>query len=225
MDLSALASFCSSAGLVLDEEREEQTVRFLEGLYRLNETMNLTRVKKADAVVRHVVDSLLVAEFLPNGARVLDVGTGPGFPAWPLACYRPDLRVTALDSSGKMLRALTLVPLSNLEVVQGRAEECADREGFDAVTGRAVAPLGVQMEISAPWCRVGGRVVPFRTPNDREAVEGFDASVLGLRLTSLEERELPGVGAVRLFPIYEKSRRTPREYPRTWAQIKGKPLG
>lgn len=206
--------------MALSESQVGLFQEYEDALYSLNATMNLTRVPREECEVRHFVDSLLVAEFVPLGARVLDIGTGPGLPAWPLACARPDLSVVAMDSSGKMLRAASAVPLPNLEVRQHRAEETDERESFDVVTGRAVAPLAAQLELSAAWAARDGLVVPFRTPNDTV----IKLPQLGLKLKAIEERALPGTDVVRVFPIYRKERRTPEHYPRAWAQIKSSPL-
>ncbi len=222
MDLHRLQEFCAHAGMPLSAVQVQAFEDYAASLYRLNEVMNLTRVPREECEVRHFIDSLLVAEFLPSGCRVLDVGTGPGLPAWPLACARPDLRVTAVDSSGKMLRVLEENPLPNLTAKLSRAEEMKEHERFDVVTGRAVAPLGVQLEVSAPWCKIGGAVIPFRTPSEKF---GLDASMLGLELEDVFERSLPGTDVVRTFPVFRKVVKTPRTYPRTWAQIKKRPIG
>ena len=184
--------------------------------------MNLTRVPREEAWSRHFVDSLLFHDLIPPGARVLDLGTGPGFPAWPLALARPDLRVTALDSSGKMLGFLRSQPLPNLEVVQARAEEWGVREAYDAVTGRALAPLPLQLELSAPPLRVGGVVVPMRTPADDLREPLWEA--LGLRPAGRHERTLPGTDAVRVFPTFVKERPTSDRYPRRWSEMRARPL-
>jgi 16S rRNA (guanine527-N7)-methyltransferase len=184
--------------------------------------MNLTRVPEDEAWVRHYLDSLLFHDLIPEGWSVVDLGTGPGLPAWPLACARPDLRVTAVDSNGKMLGFLRTQPLPNLEVVQIRIEDWDVRERFDVVTGRAVAPLGVQLELSAPLLRLGGRVVPMRTPADDPTAVRL--APLGLKLVEVVERELPGTDVVRAFPLYEKVAPTDRRYPRRWSEIKSKPL-
>ena len=125
-----------------------------------------------------------------------------------------------MDSSGKMLSVLRACPLKNLSIRQQRAEEVDKRESFDVVTGRAIAPLAVQMEVSAAWAKVGGSVVPFRTPNDLREIEKARFAKFGVRLESTEERELPGTEVVRVFPIYRKTKKTPAKYPRTWAQIR-----
>src|ERR1041384_4679794 len=134
-------------GLELTPEQVAQFEAFEAKLYEANAVMNLTRVPREECWLRHFVDSLLFQDLIPLNARVLDIGTGPGFPAWPLACARPDLQVTALDSNGKMLGFLRSQPLPNLEVVQERAEEWGAFERFGVVTGRALAPLPVQIEL------------------------------------------------------------------------------
>lgn len=191
-------------------------------MYAANQVMNLTRIPRDEAWLRHFVDSLLFQDLLPQGATVLDIGTGPGFPAWPLACARPDLQVTALDSSGKMLGFLKTQPLPNLEVVQGRAEDWGVRDQFDAVTGRAVAPLPLQLELSAPALKVGGVLVPMRTPSDDLDEPNWE--VLGLRPAGKHERRLPGTDVVRVFPTYLKERTSPPWAPRRWAEMKADPL-
>ena len=184
--------------------------------------MNLTRIPREEAWLRHFVDSLLFHDLIPEGARLLDIGTGPGFPAWPIAAARPDLRVTALDSSGKMLGFLRSQPLPNLEVVQVRAEEWGVREAYDAVTGRAVAPLPLQLELSAPPLKVGGIFVPMRTPSDDFREPFWEAA--GLRPAGLHRRTLPGTDVERVFPTFVKERPTPSRYPRRWAEMKAQPL-
>lgn len=217
-----LAAYCASEALHFDAGIFG---RFEDDLYACNAVMNLTRVSRQDCEVRHFIDSLLVVSLIPPGARVLDLGAGPGFPAWPLACARPDLLVVALDSSGKMLGFLRRHPLPNLEVRQARAENDVVAEEFDVVTGRAVAPLPIQLELSAPRAKVGGRVIPFRTPNDLSAIEMFPARMLGLKLEETQRKEIPGTDIVRLFPVFAKISPTPKAYPRAWATMRAKPLG
>jgi 16S rRNA (guanine527-N7)-methyltransferase len=222
--LEQLGAWMAEQGLPCSTEMLDQLHAFVTDLYSLNETRNLTRVPKEEFWLRHVVDSLLVHSLLPEGATVLDIGTGPGFPAWPLAWARHDLRITALDSSNKMLGFLARHGLPNLKAVLGRAEEWGVRERFDLVTGRAVAPLAIQLELSAAPCQVGGVVIPMRSANDQHEIQAKDFSVLGLALEKVERRTLPDVGAERLFPAYRKVAKTPREYPRKWADIRRKPL-
>ena len=103
-----------------------------------------------------------------------------------------------------------------------RAEESGLREKFEVVTGRAVAPLAAQLEISAAPCSVGGIVLPMRTAN--EQFDNVGSAALGLELTHVVNRSLADSGIERAFPIYKKQRRTDRKYPRRWAEIKANPL-
>lgn len=223
MDKARFASECSALGLNLGDSQIDAFESFESNLYARNEVVNLTRVPREECRTRHFIDSLLFSDLIPEGSAVLDIGTGPGFPAWPLACARPDLRIVALDSSGKMLGFLRENPLPNLKVVQARAEEWEMRDSFDVVTGRAVAPLAVQLELSAPLCKLGGLVIPMRSATERAQFEA-DAAALGLSLELVVERPLAGTDIVRLFPLYRKLKATPKRYPRSWAEMKRKPM-
>jgi 16S rRNA (guanine527-N7)-methyltransferase len=194
-------------------------------MYEWNQKLNLTRVPAEECETKHFIDSVLISPFCPLDARVLDMGTGPGFPAWPLALVRPDLDITALDGSNKLLFFLKDRLLSNMRIVQERGEDFRERERFDLVTGRAIAPLAIQLELAAAFAKVGGAVVPFRTPSDRSDLESFPAHRLGLELESLHEVPLTGTDVVRLFPVFRKRVPTAPKYPRPWAQIKAEPLG
>ncbi|MBS1708178.1 MAG: 16S rRNA (guanine(527)-N(7))-methyltransferase RsmG [Armatimonadetes bacterium] len=224
MDLQALRAVASRLGIELAPAQIQALTAFVTDLYATNQTTNLTRVPEGEADAMHLADSLLVAEFAKRHARVLDIGAGPGFPAVPLALCRPDLDIIAVEATSKFATFLSAHCPTNVEVVNGRAEELDGRETVDLVTGRALAPLGIQLELSAAWCKVGGLVVPFRTPAEREACATINIGVLGLRLVALEERQIPGTDVVRLFPVYEKVRPTPAEYPRPWARIKARPF-
>jgi len=187
--------------------------------------MNLTRVPESDAVTKHFLDAVLPIALIPVGARLLDIGTGPGIPAVPLALARPDLRVTAMDSGARGLRLIRDHGPANVTVRQGRAEEIDQRESFDVVVGRAVAPVAIQLEISAAWVRRDGLLIPYRTPSERGEIEDFPAHELGLELEDLREIPLPGTDVVRLFPVFVKARSTPAHYPRAWSQIRNSPIG
>jgi 16S rRNA (guanine527-N7)-methyltransferase len=221
MDRDAFGDWATQVGLHQSEAQLDAISAFLCELYERNAVMNLTRIKPEEAWLRHIADSLLFQDILPRNATVLDIGTGPGLPAWPLALLRTDLAVTALDSSGKMLGFLRSQPLPNLTVVEARAEDWSVRNRFDIVTGRAVAPLPIQLEISAAPCRVGGAVIPMRTgADDLELSVG----VLGLILESVVERTLPGTEIQRVFPVFRKEKPTPGRYPRRWAEIRARPI-
>ena len=224
MDFPTLRAVAARLGLALTSDQTAVLSAFVTALYAENATTNLTRVPQESADALHLADSLLVAEFAWPHAHLLDLGPGPGFPTVPLAVCRPDVQITAVEATEKFARFLAAHAPSNVDVHVGRAEELDGRETVDLVTGRACAPLGVQLEISAAWCRVGGLVVPFRTPAEAEECETVPCGQLGLELIAMESREIPETDVVRLFPVYRKVRPTPTEFPRQWARIKSRPL-
>lgn len=221
--LPVLARICAELGHELSATAERTLVQWRQALYEANIQRNLTRVPFAECDARHFAESCLILDFLPEGASVLDIGTGPGFPAYPLAVVRPDLSITALDSNGKMLGFLAAYPLPNLTIVSERMEDTGLREKFDVVTGRAVAPLPLQLELSATACKVGGRVIPFRSA--REELDAPYLERLGLKLTGTFTRNVGDPFPDRVFPIYDKVARTEKGFPRTWSAMKKAPLG
>lgn len=224
MDLPSSHQLALLQSRALSDSQVRLIRAYLDELYDRNKVSNLTRVPMDQADVRHIADSMLVAEFCPNECSVLDIGCGPGFPSWILATYRPDLRVTAIESQGKMVRMLTAISLPNLEVRIQRAEEDVEPNSYDIVTGRAVAPFSTQFELSAAWVRIGGFFIPFRTPGERDEIERFPALKLGFELKRLEERSIPESDTVRLFPVFKKIKPTPSEFPRPWGRMKSHPL-
>jgi len=220
----AFVDAATSIGLPLSKQQVDQFQIFEDHLYKANEVMNLTRVPQEECWLRHFLDSLLFHDLIPAGASLLDIGTGPGFPAWPIACVRPDVKVSALDSSGKMLGFLQKNPLPNLTCILDRAEEWAVRNKFDVVTGRALAPLETQLELSATPCKANGCVIPMRTPSDEEAIKKFVGRGLGLKLERVVKRSIPGTDVVRVFPIFRKVGKAHPNYPRSWGEMKRNPL-
>jgi len=225
MEFDLLRRHCLSLGFPLTEEQMLQFSGFEQALYQTNQTTNLTRVPPEQFETRHLLDSLLFLDLIPGNAELLDIGCGPGFPCWPIACARPDVKVLGMDSANKMIQFLKSVKLPSLWAKTIRAEERPYRDQFDVVTGRALAPLAIQLELSALPCRVGGAIVPMRTESEREAIEEFPAAQLALILEAIIERELPGADAKRLFPIFRKAGPTPQKYPRSWAEIRRRPMG
>lgn len=230
MNAKALAEHAEAYGIKLSAAQLQALALFEKELYLANSRMNLTRVPQEECWSRHFLDSLVLNPLIPENAKVLDIGSGAGFPGAVIAIARPDVRVTCLDSSRKaadFLRGLFgrggALPVLH-EIVVARAEEAAHesryRESFDFVTGRAIAPFPLQIEISAAFVALGGLFVPLRTPKERNVIRDFPSGKLGLRLLELREIEVKPIGAIRLLPVFEKTERTPEEFPRSWAKMR-----
>ncbi len=235
MDTRRLAEGAREIGVLLDQKHLDNLCLFEELLYEANKKMNLTRVSKDECWARHFLDSLVLIPLIPPNARVLDIGSGPGFPGAVIGIVRSDVRVTCLDSSQKMADFLreTFGEKGDLpvlyQVVQNRAEVSAHnpdfREAFDFVTGRALAPFPIQAEVSSAFVAQGGLFVPLRTPAEEKEIKEFPARLLGLELSRVVWVEVPGVLPRRLLPVFTKFAPTPPRYPRRWARIKKNPLG
>ncbi|MBO5305360.1 MAG: 16S rRNA (guanine(527)-N(7))-methyltransferase RsmG [Clostridia bacterium] len=222
----------------LEQFCEQNTLNLLyqmvDHMLEINAVMNLTAITEPkDIILKHLADSLTVARFLPEHAHVLDVGCGGGFPSLPLAIARPDLEITALDSTAKKTAYVSdsakLLSLGNLKTLTGRAEELAQspeyRESFDFTVARAVASLPVLSELCLPFVKIGGKMVAMKAKLDES--ESTNAhEMLGSLPFERHEFELKDelLTESRLILVAKKQKHTPKEYPRAYAQIKKKPL-
>ena len=200
-----------------------------------NKTMNLTAITDPDGIaVKHFADSLsaLTAAEFESGARVLDVGTGAGFPGLPLLIVRPDLKLTMLDSTAKKLKYVSSAAESlglSPEILHARAEEAGRkpeyREGFDIVCSRAVAALNVLCEYCLPFVKVGGCFIAMKSAKAGEEIEQAQAAIklLGGKITDEKSFKLSDGGERNLIVI-KKISHIPPKYPRVSAQIAKKPL-
>lgn len=210
------------------------TLRMLE----VNEHMNLTAICDLDGIIlKHYIDSLTVSKYIPEGSKILDIGCGAGFPTLPLAIVRPDLQITALDSTAKRIEYIretaNLLGLTNVTAITARAEEKghnpALRENFNIVVARAVARLNVLAELSIPFVKIGGSFIAMKANAAEEEKEALKAiKALGGELISSENFELISENFDEDMPRciinIKKISETPKNYPRNNSQIKKKPL-
>ncbi len=214
-----------------------QFYRFTEHLLEVNAHTNLTAIREPIGIVdKHYIDSLLVMDMIPQGARMLDLGCGPGFPSIPLAIMRPDLEIVALDSTSKKIdfvqKSAEILQLSNLKGVSGRAEDIKLRKElgkFDVVVSRAVARLNILCELCLPYLKLDGQLMALKGAKfEEELSEATNAiQILGGKTLKIEQKvlittenqeETRGIIAIQL-------KKTPHtQYPRAYAAILKKPL-
>lgn len=229
-------------GLSLSGEQIAQFSRLTDEMLRVNEQMNLTAVTDPKEIfVKHYADCASVAHFPESESSVCDIGAGAGFPTLPLAIMRPDLKITAVDSTEKRMRYVEntarLLELKGVSVLTARAEELGNapevRESFDFVTARAVAPLNILCELCLPLVKLGGRFCALKAVGgqDELAQATRAAEVLGASVVSVEEFSLtdpfgtiPKDGLKRCLIVFEKIAPTSEKYPRRYAKIQSKPL-
>jgi 16S rRNA (guanine527-N7)-methyltransferase len=202
-----------------------------------NQRFNLTAIKDPSGIeVRHFLDSLTCCLAMTANAslKVVDVGTGAGFPGIPIKILCPSMKLTLVEATSKKVDFCTHVVvglgLENVDVVHGRAEDVAQdrkyRETYDVALARAVAPLSVLVEYLLPFLRVGGRAIAQKGETAHaEAHEAEGAlGILGGGVDRLIPIELPGVVETRYLVVLKKLAATPEKYPRRAGMPEKRPL-
>lgn len=229
MDKALILQSVSQLGLTLDEEKINRLARYYDMVVESNKVFNLTAiVEENDFAIKHFEDSLAGVSLIPQNAKLLDIGSGAGFPSMPIAIAREDVSVVALDST---LKKMTFVGASaktlgvkNLSAVSGRAEEQKSMFGtFDAVTARAVSALPILLELAMPMLKVGGIFIAYKTDESELEASKNALKVLGAKHVSTKSLTLQN-GEKRALLVFEKIAKTPPQYPRVYGTIKKKPL-
>ena len=227
----ALSTGLPQLGLELSEQTQSTLCAFGEAVVEQNKVMNLTAITEPAQVAKlHLLDSLtlLTLEDL-RFKRIIDVGCGAGFPGVPVKIACPEAELTLLDSLGKRMAWLErILPELGVEAecVTARAEEAVQqrREQYDVATSRAVARLNVLLELTAPYVKVGGKVLAMKGSAAMEELEEAKNAIrlLGLKLKKVEK--FPIDGTDHSVIVLEKVAPTPAKYPRRYAKIKQFPL-
>ena len=224
-------------GVAADGVTLDRLARYHALLTEWNARIDLTAVLEPEEMVdRHYLDSAapLALGLIPQGARVIDVGTGAGLPGIPLCILRPDLRVTLLDAQRKRVTFLQAA-IEALELpaqaVHMRAEDAARdearREAYDVAVSRAVAATPTLLELTLPFVRVGGRAIAWKGPGLQAELEQARraAHLLGGALEGVLDAPVPGRDWQHVLLVCAKRQKTARQYPRR-AGLPGKnPLG
>lgn len=226
--MSPLAEYAAALfNLELSAEQEAAFARYADELLAWNERVNLTAITDPDGVVvRHFLDSLTLTKTLElhPGLRIIDVGSGAGFPGLPLQIVYPQFDMTLLEATGKKVSFLQhmidTLNLPNVRALKGRAEEIgqtpAHRASYDVAVARAVARLPILLEYLMPLVQVGGVCIAMKGKTAHSEVESsrHALSTLGGRLDRIEAFQLPGVEETHYLVMVEKIAPTPAQYPR-----------
>ena len=221
-------------GLRLPVGAAERFDAYYKLLSERSRVMNLTAISGREDTARlHFLDCAAIANAAQlEGKRVIDVGSGAGFPGLPLKIIMPDIGLTLLDSQKKRVDFLSelceKLGLADVECLWSRAEEAPARlcESFDVATSRAVARLNVLAELCLPFVRPGGVFLAMKGPEpEEEAAEARGAfEKLGGALRGIDSYTIPGTDVAHSVVVVEKTGVTPAIYPRRFAKIQKAPL-
>lgn len=235
IEKSKLDKLFAEAKLTVTDEQFKRLDKYAEMLIDWNKKVNLTALlSPEDISQKHFLDSILPFSLfkIKKGAKLIDVGTGAGFPSCPLKILRDDIQITLLDSLNKRIKFLEALSSEldlNAECIHGRAEDIAHnesyRETYDIATARAVAFLPVLCEYCLPFVRVGGYFLALKGKNSDEeiSVSQNAIKILGGEIDNIAEYSLPN-GDKRALIAIKKISQTASKYPRNKSQMTKKPL-
>lgn len=224
--------------IVLSEEQLQQFLSYYEMLIEKNKVMNLTAITEKEEVIdKHFIDSISLnkAMDVTKLLKILDLGTGAGFPGIPLKIAYPNLEITLLDSLNKRIKFLDevieVLGLEGIVTIHGRAEDYAKqvsyREQFDICVSRAVANLATLSEYCLPYVKEGGCFISYKSGSVEEELEQSKKAIfeLGGKVKEVIAFTLPETDIERTFVVIEKVRKTPKKYPRKAGLPSKEPIG
>jgi len=221
-------------GIELEEGQVQKFYQYMDLLLEWNEKINLTAITEPkEIILKHFIDSLTIAKQIEDGKRLIDVGTGAGFPGIPLSIIKEEVEITLLDSLNKRIiflqEVINTLELKNIKAVHARVEEFAknkkERSQYDMATSRAVAPLNVLLEYLLPLVKVEGKCICMKGSNIEEVKASAKAlSILGGEIEEIEKITLPESDMNRHIIIVKKKKETPAKYPRKPGTPTKKPI-
>ena len=234
IDKNRLATKCSTWNIELTGTQLDLLDKYAELLVSYNEKVNLTAITSPEGIEdRHFADSLLFAAQPEVQGKLVDVGTGAGFPGIVAKIYKPDLALTLMEPTGKRVDFLKYacaeLGLTGVEFAKERAEEAARkiwREQFDVASARAVAALPVLAELCLPLVKPGGYFLAMKSVDSEAELDSAKRALetLGGRVEAVRDYDIPGTDVRHRLIFIKKFRKTPEKYPRVFAKIKKNPL-
>ena len=221
--------------IVADKKSGLDMQVFVNSMLKYNETHNLTAITEInDVVYKHILDSVLPYKLFEKGKKILDIGCGAGFPSVPLSIINRELDITAIDSVQKKVEFVRLVKnqldLDNLQVLHTRIEDFANddkfREKFDIVVSRAVAPLNIILEYSAPMLKNGGYILAYKGQNYENEIEIAENAlkILNCTVKSIEKYHINEIDTDRYVLVIRKNSTVRSKYPRKQNKPRLKPV-
>ncbi|MGV8145367.1 MAG: 16S rRNA (guanine(527)-N(7))-methyltransferase RsmG [Alkaliphilus sp.] len=218
---------CNKMGILISEEQIEKLIKFKKILLERNKTMNLTSIEEEkNFVVKHLLDSIscLTIDELKREQKVIDIGSGAGFPSIPLKIMLPEIRLTLLDSSNKKIGFLEetceSLEIVEVETIHGRAEDFGQnsgyRETYDLALARAVAPMNVLVEYCLPFLKIGGHFICQKGPQLEEEIKKAEKAIqlLGGEVKYIKRNSLPFDKLNHKIVVIKKVGKSPTKYPR-----------
>lgn len=222
--------------IILSDEQIEKFFLYMKLLLEWNKKINLTAIiEPKEIITKHFVDSLTAARHIESECKVIDCGTGAGFPGIPLSILKEDVQFVLFDSLNKRVNFLNEVikelQLKNVTAIHVRAEELAYnkdyREKFDYAISRAVANMSTLLEYLLPFCRVGGMAICMKGVNIKEEIDNCKIALQKLngKIDRIDNFNLPNSDYIRNIVIVRKVRNVPQTFPRRQGKPAKEPLG
>lgn len=220
-----MCSYGKRIDIEFNDKQLDQFYEYMNLLLEWNKKINLTAIIEVEEIIlKHFIDSLTINKYIGENKTLVDVGTGAGFPGIPLKIYRPDLKVTLVDSLNKRINFLNEVisklDLKDINTVHKRIEDFGKdkkyRESFDYVTARAVANLTTLSEYLIPISKVNGKCICMKGNDIEEEVNSSKNAInlLGGKINKIDYFELPNSDISRNIIVIDKIKETPNKYPR-----------
>lgn len=226
---------CKKIQINLCDDEVKYFFDYMNLIIEKNNVINLTSIIEPDEIIlKHFIDSLTVSKYIKNNEKIIDVGTGAGFPGIPLKIEKKNREIMLLDSLNKRINFLEEVikklQLKNIYAEHARAEDAGKnikyREKFDIAISRAVAPLNILVEYLIPFVKIGGKCICMKGNYNKEEINEAENAIkiLGAEISKVEKIVLPDSNYNRTIIIIEKKEKTKEKYPRKAGEPKKHPL-